>query len=142
MIKLIINFPFVKQNDRKLQTSQGYIIRILQHFATKRRRILLILWWLFKLWWKFCPGRSRSKFHKYRASNSIIAVIHSNGVFAWIASRPRLLQKMENLGFATKNTPRVVHSFALIKTARCTKRLCQCGEGMDQFIRCVILPKD
>jgi hypothetical protein len=29
------HFPFVIQNDWKLQTSQGYIIRILQHFATK-----------------------------------------------------------------------------------------------------------
>jgi hypothetical protein len=56
--------------------------------------------------------------------------------------RPRLLQKMENLGFATKKTPRVVNSFALIKTARCTKRLCQCGERVDQFIRCVILTTD
>jgi hypothetical protein len=36
MIKLIINFPFVIQNDWKLQTSQGYI---LQHFATKLRNI-------------------------------------------------------------------------------------------------------
>jgi hypothetical protein len=30
-----INFPFVIQNNWKLQISQGYIIRILQHFATK-----------------------------------------------------------------------------------------------------------
>jgi hypothetical protein len=30
-----INFQFVIQNDWKLQISQGYIIRILQHFATK-----------------------------------------------------------------------------------------------------------
>jgi hypothetical protein len=37
MIKLIINFPFVMQNDsEKRQTSQGYIIRILQHFAKLR----------------------------------------------------------------------------------------------------------
>jgi hypothetical protein len=28
-------FPLVIQNDWKLQISQGYIIRILQHFATK-----------------------------------------------------------------------------------------------------------
>jgi hypothetical protein len=34
-----VNFPFVIQNDQKLQTSQGYIIRILQHFATKLRNI-------------------------------------------------------------------------------------------------------
>jgi hypothetical protein len=34
MIKLIINFP-----TEKRQTSQGYIIRILQHFATKLRNI-------------------------------------------------------------------------------------------------------
>jgi hypothetical protein len=39
LIKLIINFPFVIQNDWKRQTSQGYIIRILQHFATKLRNI-------------------------------------------------------------------------------------------------------
>jgi hypothetical protein len=51
--------------------------------------------------------------------------------------RQRFLQKMENFGFATKITP-----IALIKTARCTKRLWQCGERMDQFIRCVILTKD
>ena len=36
---LIINFPFVMQNTEKRQTSQGYIIRILQHFATKLRNI-------------------------------------------------------------------------------------------------------
>jgi hypothetical protein len=30
MIKLIINFPFVMQNDCNLQTSQGYIIRKLR----------------------------------------------------------------------------------------------------------------
>jgi hypothetical protein len=36
MIKLIINFPFViYKMTEKRQTSQGYIIRILQHFATK-----------------------------------------------------------------------------------------------------------
>jgi hypothetical protein len=29
------NFPFVMQNDWKLQTSQGSIFLILQHFATK-----------------------------------------------------------------------------------------------------------
>jgi hypothetical protein len=52
--------------------------------------------------------------------------------------RPRFLPKMENFGFATKIIPRVVNSFALIKTARCSKRLCQCGERMDRFIRCVI----
>jgi hypothetical protein len=45
------------------QTSQGYIIRILQHFATKLRNILLILRCSFKLWWNFCPDLSRSKFH-------------------------------------------------------------------------------
>jgi hypothetical protein len=28
-----INFPFVTQNDGKLQISQGYIIRILPHFT-------------------------------------------------------------------------------------------------------------
>ena len=56
--------------------------------------------------------------------------------------RPRFLQKMENFGFATKITPRVVNCFALIKTARCMKRLCQYGERMDRFIRCVILIKD
>ena len=35
MIKLIVNFPFVMQNDWKTANSQGYIIRILQHYATK-----------------------------------------------------------------------------------------------------------
>jgi hypothetical protein len=34
-----VNFPFVIQNDWKLQISQAYIIRILQHFATKLRNI-------------------------------------------------------------------------------------------------------
>ena len=36
----------------KRQTSQGYIIRILKHFATKLRNIT-----------NFCPDLSRSKFH-------------------------------------------------------------------------------
>ena len=30
-----VNFPCVIQKTEKRQTSQGYIIRILQHFATK-----------------------------------------------------------------------------------------------------------
>jgi hypothetical protein len=30
-----VNFPCVIQNAEKRQTSHGYIIRILQHFATK-----------------------------------------------------------------------------------------------------------
>jgi hypothetical protein len=30
-----VNFPRVMQNAEKRKTSQGYIIRILQHFATK-----------------------------------------------------------------------------------------------------------
>ena len=47
---LIINFSFViGKMTEKRQTSQGYVIRILQHFATKLRC--------------FCPGISRSKFH-------------------------------------------------------------------------------
>ena len=44
--------PFPVRNTKwlkKRQTSQGYIIRILQHFE-----ILLILWRSFKLWWNFC----------------------------------------------------------------------------------------
>jgi hypothetical protein len=36
---LIINFPFVIKMTEKRQTSQGYIRRILQHFATKLRNI-------------------------------------------------------------------------------------------------------
>jgi hypothetical protein len=35
---LIINWEFVKMTEKR-QTSQGYIIRILQHFATKLRNI-------------------------------------------------------------------------------------------------------
>jgi hypothetical protein len=40
MIKLIINLPFVNTKlTEKQQTLQDYIIRILQHFATKLRNI-------------------------------------------------------------------------------------------------------
>ena len=46
----------------KRQTSQGYIIRILQHFATKLRNITNFVM-LFEAVMKFCPGLSRSKFH-------------------------------------------------------------------------------
>ena len=53
-----INFPFVIQNDRKLQISQGYIIRILQHFATKLWNITNFVM-LFQAVMKFL---SRSKF--------------------------------------------------------------------------------
>jgi hypothetical protein len=35
MVTTSENFPRVIQNDWKLQISQSYIIRILQHFATK-----------------------------------------------------------------------------------------------------------
>jgi hypothetical protein len=34
-----VNFPCVIKMTEKRQTSQGYIIRILQHFATKLRNI-------------------------------------------------------------------------------------------------------
>ena len=45
----------------KRQTSQGYIIRILQHFATKLRNItnFVVLFQAVI----FCPDLSRSKFH-------------------------------------------------------------------------------
>ena len=47
----------------KRQTWQGYIIRILQHFATKLRNITNFVM-LFQAVMKFfCPGLSRSKFH-------------------------------------------------------------------------------
>ena len=47
-----------------MQTSQGYIIRILQHFATKLRNSTNFAM-LFQAVVKFsgCPGLSRSKFH-------------------------------------------------------------------------------
>jgi hypothetical protein len=38
----------------KRQTSQGYIIRILQPISQRNLWILLILWCSFKLWWNFC----------------------------------------------------------------------------------------
>jgi hypothetical protein len=43
----------------KRQTSQGHIIGILQHFATKLRNITNFV----MLFEPFCPGLSRSKFH-------------------------------------------------------------------------------
>jgi hypothetical protein len=46
----------------KRQTSQGYIIRILQHFATKLRNITNFVM-LFQAVMKFCADLSRSKFH-------------------------------------------------------------------------------
>jgi hypothetical protein len=46
----------------KRQTSQGYIIRILQHFATKLRNITNFVM-LFQAVMKFLPDLSRSKFH-------------------------------------------------------------------------------
>jgi hypothetical protein len=56
---------------------------------------------------------------------------------------PAFLQKDGKFWLCNKNNPNgVVDSSALIKIASCTKRLLQCGEQMDQFIRCVILTKD
>ena len=46
----------------KRQTSQGYIIRILQHFETKRRNFTNFVM-LFQAVMNFYPGKSRSKFH-------------------------------------------------------------------------------
>jgi hypothetical protein len=46
----------------KRQTSQGYIIRILQHFATKLRNITNFVM-LFQAVMKFLTDLSRSKFH-------------------------------------------------------------------------------
>jgi hypothetical protein len=46
----------------KRQTSQGYIIRILQHFATKLRNITNLVM-LFQAVMKFYPDLSRSKLH-------------------------------------------------------------------------------
>jgi hypothetical protein len=40
--------------------------------------------------------------HKYRASDSIIAIIHSNGVFAWIASVRGFYQKWKILALQQK----------------------------------------
>jgi hypothetical protein len=62
----------------KRQTSQGYIIRILQHFATKLRNITNFVM-LFQAVMKavmFCPGISRSKFHS-KGERSIERVILS-----------------------------------------------------------------
>ena len=54
-----VNFPYVMQNDaEKRQISQGYIIRILQHFATKLWNITDFVM-LFQAVMKFL---SRSKF--------------------------------------------------------------------------------
>jgi hypothetical protein len=46
----------------KRQTSQGYIIRILQHFETKLRNITNFAM-LFQAVMNFCPDLSRSKSH-------------------------------------------------------------------------------
>ena len=46
----------------KRQTSQGYIIRILQHFAMKLRNITNFVM-LFQAVMKFLSSLSRSKFH-------------------------------------------------------------------------------
>jgi hypothetical protein len=46
----------------KRQTLQGYIFRILQHFATKLRNITNFAI-LFQAVINFCPDLSRSKFH-------------------------------------------------------------------------------
>jgi hypothetical protein len=46
----------------KRQTSQSYIIRILQHFATKLWNITNFVM-PFQAVMKFCPDLSRSKFH-------------------------------------------------------------------------------
>jgi hypothetical protein len=54
-------FPLVIQNDWKLQTSQGYIIRILQHFATKLWNITNFVM-LFHAVMEFCLDLLRSKF--------------------------------------------------------------------------------
>jgi hypothetical protein len=48
-----INFPFVIQNDWKLQISQGYI-SVFYNISQRNFGILLILWCSFKLWWNFC----------------------------------------------------------------------------------------
>jgi hypothetical protein len=49
------------QNDWKLQTSQGYIIRILQHFETKLWNITNFVM-LFHAMMEFCLDLLRSKF--------------------------------------------------------------------------------
>jgi hypothetical protein len=51
----------VIQNDWKLQTSQGYIIRILQHFATKLWNITNFLM-LFHAMMEFCLDLLKYKF--------------------------------------------------------------------------------
>jgi hypothetical protein len=53
-----VNFPFVNRMTEKRQTSQGYIIRILQDFATKLWNITNFVM-LFQAVMKFW---SRSKF--------------------------------------------------------------------------------
>jgi hypothetical protein len=64
MIKLIINFPFVIQNDWKTANfARLYILSAFYNISQQNFGILLILWCSFKLWWNFCPDLSRSKFH-------------------------------------------------------------------------------
>ena len=63
----------------KRQTSQGYIIRILQHFATKLRNITnfvmlfqAVIKFLSRS--KFCSLGNRSILHTWRKPNSIIVL--------------------------------------------------------------------
>ena len=57
----------------KRQISQGYIIRILQHFATKLRNITNFVM-LFQAVMTFCPDLSRSKFHS-KGERSIVSIL-------------------------------------------------------------------
>jgi hypothetical protein len=57
----------------KRKISQGYIIRILQHFATKLWNITNFVM-LFKLSLNFCPDLSRSKFYS-KGERSIISIL-------------------------------------------------------------------
>jgi hypothetical protein len=46
--------------------------------------------------------RALSTGHKYRASNSIIVIIYSNGVLAWIANVPGFYKKWKMLALPQK----------------------------------------
>ena len=72
---LMINFPFVMQNDWKTANFAKAVLSAFYNISQRNFGILLILWCSFKLWWNICPDLSRSKFHS-KGERSIVSILY------------------------------------------------------------------
>jgi hypothetical protein len=141
---LIINFPFVMQNDWKTQNFERLYY---PHFTAFRNElnfgILLILWCSFKLWWNFCPDLSRSKFHS-KGDRSIVSILkvyylNDKGVHD-LENRLIISKLLQGLLPPAPPSPRLLRLWEVINRKIFTdlrfvlRYPCKCRDFVNQFI--------